>query len=385
MMEQVDISRYIESSVPIKSRTSPGVSVMKNILQKEIHFFRKSFSAQKKQQFYHDLNTLLKAGVDIATCLELLAENFKKSSDREVVDSIKEHVISGSSFSDAIKTTSKFSEYEYYTIRIGEETGQLNEILQELALYYNENLKLKKKLTSSLSYPVIVMLTAFGVVYFMISFIVPMFEDVFQRFGQDLPGITLFIIQISHGLKQYFPLFVAICIALFLLAKYNRKAEWYRKYGSTLVLSFPVVGGLLKQVYLARFSLCMFLLLRSRTPLLEAIKMVSDMIQFYPIQKAMGQIEVDILHGSSLYQAMSGFRVFDKRMLSMIRVAEESNQLDLIFKTLNDQLNVSIEQKTGILGNILEPILIIFIGLFVGIVLVSMYLPMFKLSTSFGF
>lgn len=129
----------------------------------------------------------------------------------------------------------------------------------------------------------------------------------------------------------------------------------------------------------------MYLLLQSRTPLIEAIELVKEMVNYYPLKKALEKVQNDILHGQPLHTSLSKFRIFDKRMISMIKVAEETNQLDLMFKSLKDQYNAEVEQRTTILGNLIEPVLIIFIGLFVGIILVSMYLPMFKLSTSIGF
>jgi len=128
----------------------------------------------------------------------------------------------------------------------------------------------------------------------------------------------------------------------------------------------------------------MYLLLRSRIPLIEALGLVREMLCFYPLEYSLSFISDEIMHGSSLNRSMGHFRIYEKRMVSMVKVAEETNQLDLIFRNLEKQYNSEIEQKTEIIGNLLEPVLIIFIGLFVGLILVSMYLPMFKLSTSFG-
>lgn len=151
------------------------------------------------------------------------------------------------------------------------------------------------------------------------------------------------------------------------------------------IMNTPLAGSLVQKIHLSRFSLCMYLLLQSRTPLVEAIELVKKMVRYYPMKKALGNVQNDILHGQSLHRSISKFRIFDKRMISMIKVAEETNQLDLIFKSLKDQYNAEVEQRTTILANLIEPVLIIFIGLFVGIILVSMYLPMFKLSTSLEF
>jgi type IV pilus assembly protein PilC len=294
-------------------------------------------------------------------------------------------VIDGKSFSDTLRDTGKLSIYECCTLRIGEETGQLVEILKELSGYYAEKIKLRKKLISSLSYPVVVLITALGVIWFMISFIVPMFEDVFRRFGQDLPALTGLIIKFSHGIRNYFVLFLILVIVLIFFRQGFKNKIWFRQISSKVMLLVPFFGSLIRNVYLSRFSLCMYILLRSRIPLIESLGLVKDMIRFFPLQQALDAICEDILRGIYLHKSMSKFKIFDKRMVSMVRVAEESNKLDMIFRNLKDQYNADIEQKTEILGSILEPVLIIFIGMFVGLILVSMYMPMFKLSTSFGF
>jgi type IV pilus assembly protein PilC len=384
-MNQLDISLYVKQPAKRKQPSMSGnLSGIKTILGKEITLFGGTFKNSHRQQFYHDLATLLNAGVDLSSSLDLACESFRKRADRAMMASVREAVIAGDSLSDALKNTGKFSEYEFYTVRIGEETSQLVEILQELSGYFAGKIKLQKKLVSSLSYPLIVLITAFGVIWFMISFIVPMFEDVFKRFGQDLPAITGLIIRFSHGIHGYLGLFFAIAVVLIVTWRLFRHRPWFRRISAQSALTIPLFGSLIKQVYLARFSLCMYLLLRSRIPLIEALGLVREMIRFFPLERSLDVIHEDIMHGSSLNKSMSNFRIFDKRMVSMIKVAEESNQLDLMFRTLEQHYNSEIEQKTEIIGNLLEPVLIIFIGLFVGLILVAMYLPMFKLSTTFG-
>jgi len=127
------------------------------------------------------------------------------------------------------------------------------------------------------------------------------------------------------------------------------------------------------------------LLLRSRIPLLQALGLVRDMIHFYPLECSFDIISQEIMNGSSFNKSISHFSIFDKRIVAMVKVAEETNQLDQMFRTLEQHYNSEIEQRTEIIGNLLEPVLIIIIGLFVGLILVAMYLPMFRLSTSFGF
>jgi len=384
-MNQLDISYYKKRPERREKPSSThNLHDIRSLLGKEVTIFGGNFKTSYRQQFYHDLATLLNAGVDLSSSLDLVSENFRKRVDRIMLESVREGVIGGESLSDALKKTGKFSEYEFFTVRIGEETGHLVEILQELSGYFAGIIRLQKKLVSSLSYPVIVLVTAFGVIWFMISFIVPMFEDVFKRFGQDLPALTGLIIRFSHGIRGYLGIFFMVVVGLIGTWRLFRHHPWFRRISARLVLAIPLFGALVKRVYLARFSLCMYLLLRSRIPLIESLGLVRKMVRFYPLEHSLDDIREDILHGSSLNRSMGQFRIYDKRMVSMVKVAEETNQLDLMFRTLEQHYNSEIEQKTEIIGNLIEPILIIFIGIFVGLILVAMYLPMFKLSTSFG-
>ena len=152
---------------------------------------------------------------------------------------------------------------------------------------------------------------------------------------------------------------------------------------SELSLRVPVMGKIIKKIYLSRFFQSMALLTGAKTPILRSIQLIRNMIRFYPMEKAFIQMEHDILHGILLHQSMEKFPVFDKRTIALVKVAEEVNQLDQIFLKLNRQYSDELEHQVGQLSNLLEPALIIFVGVLVAVILIAMYLPMFQLSNSF--
>ena len=212
-----------------------------------------------------------------------------------------------------------------------------------------------------------------------------MFEDIFKRFDRELPALTQFVINLSNRFTSYILYFAFFVIILIIFIRLVRKKDWYRQFISNMILRIPVFGKLIRMIHLSRFCLSMELLMSSRTPLLNAIQLIKKMITFYPINSSLNHIEQEILHGNSLHQSLSGFKIYDKRMISLIKVAEEVNQLDVVFRRLKDQYTNEIDYQTSIIGSIMEPFMIIFIGLFVGMILISMYLPMFQLSTGVGF
>ncbi|MBN1340854.1 MAG: type II secretion system F family protein [Bacteroidales bacterium] len=383
-MPPIDISEIKQDSGKEK-RTSPIADKLVEVLSTDISLGRKEFSDKKKLNFYSDLRMLMYSGVDIRTAFEIVTGNFNKKKDREKLDQIKENIVQGHSLSESFNQSKGFSAYEVFSVKIGEETGRLNDVLGELSGYFKKKIEQKRKIISAFSYPVIVMLTAVGAIVFMMYFIVPMFEEIFKRFDSELPGITKMIINISHGFSRYFLVFCIVIAALAAMRWLNRGSQVYKKFSSLLLMKVPVFGELVRKINMARFCMGMELLLSSKTPILNAIGLMKQMITYYPIQSTLETISLELLQGRQLYQGMEQFRVFDNRMTSLVKVAEEVNKLDMIFAQLKDQYNSEVDYLTGNINSIMEPVLIIFIGLFVGIILVSMYLPMFQLGTTIQF
>lgn len=379
MAQGIDIRKLQKKS----TEKSDGFSLFE-LLNKDISFSSNKLNDKKKEAFYHELGILFSAGVDIKSALELIEEEQTKPKEKALFATIKERVIAGGSLSEAIRESGKFSNYEYYSIQIGEETGKLPVVLHELAGFYLNKIKQSRQIVSALSYPVLVLATSVGAILFMMNYIVPMFADIFKRFGGDLPWITSFILGISDTISSYFYLFVlsVTCIAVVVVTQ--RETEWYRKFISNMVLRLPFVGDMMQKIYLARFCHSMTLLIGSKIPLVRALSLVKQMIGFYPLEQSLIQIEKDILHGGSLHQSMSKFPIYLKRMVSLVKVGEEVNQLEMFFDKIGKQYTEDVEHQTGIISSLMEPIMIIFLGLIVGVILIAMYLPLFKLSSNFG-
>jgi len=163
---------------------------LNSVLNKEISLGGNKFSDKQKESFYLELKNMLEAGFDIRTSLDLIENNFKNQSHKKIIRALKEAVIMGSTLSEALKRENDFSTYEYYSIQIGEETGRLGKVLEELSLYYSKKLKQRRQFISAISYPIVIVLTSIAAIFFMLYFIVPMFMDVFSRFGGELPVLT---------------------------------------------------------------------------------------------------------------------------------------------------------------------------------------------------
>jgi type IV pilus assembly protein PilC len=379
-MPSIDISRYQKKKQP---KGKPEGKDVFAFLNKDISFGSKQVSDKKKEGLYVELSTLLLSGIDLRTSLELILVDQEQAKDKALFEGIRQRILSGLALSEALRETERFSDYEYYSIRIGEETGKLGEVLTDLAKYYKSKIQQRRKIVSAVTYPAIVLLSSVGAVFFMIKFVVPMFADVFLRFGGKLPWITAAIISFSGWFDRYFVFVMLFFAALVVVYFLKRKSNWFRDLSSRMLLKVPVVGDLVKKIYLARFANTMRLLVSTDTPLLRSIALVRQMINYYPIETSLLKVEQDILHGESLHKSLAAFDFYPAKMIQLIKVGEEVNRMDYFFEKIATQYTEEVEYKTNTISSLLEPLIIIFLGLVVGVILIAMYLPMFQMSNSF--
>lgn len=378
----VDLSNYRstnkKSAAPKSVKSSPL-----DFLNKDISLFGTDLNDKKKEAFYLELSILLSAGVDIKTTLELIAQEQGKASDKQLFEELKDRIIGGSTLSEAVRSSGKFSAYEYFSIQIGEESGKISIVLKELAEYFQKKIKQRRQIVGALTYPAIVLCTSMGAIFFMMNFVVPMFADVFKRFGGNLPFITALILDISNTMSKYFYVIFLAIFGLIAAVMSQRKKEWFRAFSSRLILKIPFMGEMVRKIYLARFCHSMTLLIGSKIPILRALSLVKQMIGFYPIEISISNIEADIMRGESLNKSLSSFSIYHKKMISLIKVGEEVNQLEMFFDKIAKQYADEVEHQTSLISSMVEPFMIIFLGLIVGIILIAMYLPLFQLSTTF--
>lgn len=351
-----------------------------NILKKEISFGN-AFSNKKKEAFYTELNVLLDAGLTLKDALELVAEEQKKGKDQELFKAIIKDIVNGKNLSEAIKQHKEFTLYEYHSLRIGEQTGTLLKVSKELGLFFKRKNEQRRTIVSALSYPIVVLCTAFLAILFMLQFVVPMFADIFKQNKVELPWITKKIMTASTIFQEYWWLLFLFIIGVFLLKQIFKTKTWYQKYTSLFLLKTPLIGEFIRKVKIAQFTQAITLLTGAKVPLLNGIQLTKKMIGYYPLEMALEKVETDILQGKTMHQSMSNYKIFDKKMVSLIKVADETNQNETIFKRLTVQYNQEIEHKSKMISATIEPFIILILGAIVGVILVAMYLPMFKLST----
>lgn len=374
----------IENTPNKKTIQSANSSSIESLLKKEITLFGDSFNNKKKQAFYLELAVLLKAGVSFKEGLSLIIESLKKSADKDLIQTILNNVVNGMPFSEALRKSKSFTEYEYYSIQIGEETGTTAQVCQELGHFFERKNEQKRIIIAALTYPSIVLSTAVLVVVFMLSYVVPMFQDIFKQNNMELPFLTQLIVKLSVWTKTYGLYFLLGIIVFIFSTQFFKNNHKYKKALHYFLVKVPVLGAFMTKVYLAQFTQAVTLLTTAKVPLLNSIQMVKKMIHFVPLQEALEQVENSILKGNSLSSSLKNTPLFDNRIISLVKVAEETNQTEYVFKQLSEQYNQEVVQQSKVMTTVLEPFIILFVGVLVAVLLVAMYLPMFQLSSAIG-
>ncbi|MEM7161709.1 MAG: type II secretion system F family protein [Bacteroidota bacterium] len=349
-------------------------------LQKDISFSVQVISDKKKYNLFSELHMLIDAGVDVKNALDIMAQS-EKSKDAQLYKELSQALLKGDALSQALTVQKGMSAYDVHTIALGEETGKLAKVSEEIAKFYERKIELKRQMSSAFVYPIFVLLVTLGIVFFMLYYVVPMFEDMFQSFDSELPALTQKIIAVSHWFQSnVLFLFAGLLVAIAFFFQ-QRKKTWLRKLSAAIALRTGPLAKLLKKIYLTRFCQSMKLLVESDTPLNRAIHLSAQMINFYPYEKALEKIEGEVVKGISLNEALLPFHsLFGNKFISLVKVSEEYNQLDKVFGKLSEQYQAEVDIQSKIFSKILEPLLMIIIAFIVGVILLSMYMPLFEIS-----
>lgn len=345
---------------------------------KEISFSR--FTDKNKEDWYREFALLLRAGVDFNGALKILIDQEKSKFLKSIYSEIHKDIIKGKTLYQAVRVHKNFSPYECQSIKIGEDTKSLPVIFDQLHRFYSRKIRMRRQITSVISYPIFVLIITFCVLYFMLNYVVPMFSSVFQQFGKELPAITQTVVRLSDNFWIINSIMLFFFLSLFLINKTFKKNDIYRRLTTSVYVKLPFIGGLIQKIYLARFCQALSLLLSARTPLLTSLTLTQEMITFYPINKAISDVKGEILKGSTLSASLSKHHFFSPKIISLTTIGEQTNELGSMYEGLAKQYDEDIEHTTKLIGSILEPLMIVIIGGVVGFIMLAMYSPIFNLS-----
>lgn len=334
-----------------------------------------------KRTFFSQLQTLIRSGLSFSRAFELIIEG-AKTKEKALYVRIFDEVVSGKELWRSLEADKAFTELDRSVVRIGEETGRLVDALEFLTDYYQKREEQKRMVTSALSYPIITLSIAVIVLVFMLLVVVPMFEQVYARMGGELPAITRQIIGMSESAPAVLGIMVILGLSMYGVRHMFGSSDKYQSITSGIVMRLPLVSGLIRKYQVSRFSRIMHLLVSSDVPILQALYLMRGIITFYPYRQSIEEVCRMIEKGQTLTDGMDKYEnLYGKRFLVLLKVGEETNSIEQMLLTQANDTNAELEHEIKQLNNIVEPFLILAIGIIVAFVLIAMYMPMFKLGT----
>jgi type IV pilus assembly protein PilC len=332
--------------------------------------------------FTRQLATMLKAGVPLLQSFDIVARGHSNARFSRLMLDIKNRVEQGSSLSQAFRAhPAQFDTLYCNLIAAGETSGMLDGVLDRLATYKEKILAIKAKIKSALFYPISVIVVAIVVVWVIMIFVIPAFKDVFKSFGADLPAPTLIVIAISDWVVSYWwAVFLIVGGTIFGVAALYRRSEAMRYTVDRLVLKLPVIGQILEKATIARWTRTLQTMFAAGVPLVESLDAVGGASGNLVYVNATKRIQTEVSTGTSLTNSMANTKLFPSMVLQMTQIGEESGSLDNMLGKIADFYEREVDDAVAALSSLLEPIIIVFLGVVIGGLVIAMYLPIFKLG-----
>ncbi|WP_159739301.1 type II secretion system F family protein [Vibrio atypicus] len=362
---------------------------VKKLKKRNISFLNKLTQRVKRKDITlltRQLATMLTTGVPLVQALKLVADNHNKAEMKSILAQIVKSVESGTPLSRAISAASHHFDSLYIDlVETGEQSGNLAEVFERIAHYREKSEQLKAKVIKALIYPSMVVLTALAVSYLMLTMVIPEFESMFSGFGADLPWFTSQVLHLSHWVQAYSGfVFLALLAALFSLHIARKRSFRIKLISSRASLKIPVVGTIISKASIAKFSRTLATSFSAGIPILAGLKTSAKTANNIHYQNAIAQVHSDTAAGMPMYIAMRNSDTFPEMVLQMVMIGEESGSLDEMLNRVATIYEFEIDSTVDNLGKILEPMIIIFLGVVVGGLVVAMYLPIFNLMSVLG-
>ena len=347
-------------------------------------FFKKKVRRRDVAVFTRQLATMIDAGLPLVQALDILAKQEQNEVFRTVIDKVREDVERGSTFADALRRNPKAFDRLYVNLVVaGEESGNLDVILNRLATHIEKMENLKRKVRSALVYPSLIVTVAILVTIVLLVFVIPVFERLFSGVGMALPLPTQIVINVSKFTKANVPyLLLALIVAAVLLRRYYRTEKGKRQIDAVL-LKLPIFGILIRKISIARFARTLATLITSGVPILDALDIVAATTGNKVVEEAIREGRAQIKEGETISQPLARSGVFPLMVTQMISVGETTGALDMMLTKVADFYEEEVDVAVANLSSMIEPLLIIFLGVVIGGLVVSMYLPIFKMAAAF--
>ena len=349
-----------------KRRTSGGSTIS----QKDIAIFTRQ------------LATMMRAGVPLLQSFDIVGRGATNPRLTKLLADIKQDIETGTSLSASFRKHPIYFDSLYCNlVEAGEAAGILEALLDRLAIYQEKTVALKNKIKSALTYPVAVLVVAFVVVAVIMIFVIPAFKDVFSSFGAELPAPTLFVIAMSEFFVAYWwAVFGSLGLGIYFFLQSWKRSLKMQKFMDRLLLKIPIFGDLIYKSCVARWTRTLSTMFAAGVPLVEALDSVGGASGNAVFQEATEKIQREVSSGSALTTCMQATGIFPTMVLQMAGIGEESGSLDHMLGKAAEFFEDEVDEMVNALSSLMEPIIIVFLGTIIGGIVVSMYLPIFKLG-----
>jgi len=342
----------------------------KKITQKDIAYFTRQ------------LSTMLKAGIPLLQSIDIIARGHANPNFTQLLSDIRLDIESGSSMATAFRRHPRYFDDLYCNlIDAGEQGGILDSLLERLSLYMEKTIALKSQIKSAMIYPIAVLTVAFAVTVILMLFVIPAFKGVFSSFGANLPAPTMVVIAISDFFVAYWYIMIGVPVAsISFYLRALKKSEKVQRATDRLILKLPIFGSLFRKAVIARWTRTLATMFAAGTPLVESMESVAGAAGNWIYYDATKEIEQSVRIGTSLTNAMQATHVFDNMVLQMTQIGEESGALDNMLLKVAEFYEREVDDAVAAISSLIEPLIIVVLGVLIGGMVVAMYLPIFKLG-----
>jgi type IV pilus assembly protein PilC len=333
--------------------------------------------------FTRQLATMMRAGVPLLQSFDIVGKGASNAAVARLLADVKAEIETGSSLNQAFrKYPLHFDALYCNLVEAGEQAGILETVLERLANYKEKILAIKSKIKSALFYPVSVIVVAFLVMAVIMLYVIPAFKKVFTSFGADLPGPTLLVIAISDAFVAYsYIIFPAIFLGVFGFFYAWKRSEKMQMTMDRMFLRLPIFGEVIRKATMARWSRTLSTMFAAGVPLVEALSSVGGAAGNYVYKVATQQIQNEVSTGTSLTVAMQNANVFPNMVIQMVSIGEESGQLDSMLSKVADFFEQEVDDAVASLSSLMEPLIMVVLGVLIGGMVIAMYLPIFKVAS----
>jgi type IV pilus assembly protein PilC len=360
------------------------ITAMGKELKITLPFLKKKVKKKALAIFTRQLATMIDAGLPLVQSLEILAKQEASEIFQEIIRTIKNEVESGATLAAALQKHPRVFDNMYVNLVVAaEEAGTLDVILGRLATHIEKMEALKKKIKSAMVYPTMIVTVAIGVTIVLMVFVVPVFEKLFAGMGSSLPLPTQIVVSISRIFKSYLPIVIVLVIVAVIALNRYYKTEQGRRKVDDLLLKTPIFGELIRKVAVSRFARTLATLVTSGVPILEALNIVAGAAGNKIVEEAILKGRTSISQGQTISEPLTESGVFPMMVTQMIAVGETTGSLELMLTKVADFYDDEVDVAVATLSSMLEPVLMIFLGVIVGGLVIAMYLPIFKMASAF--